>query len=467
MSRMPPPGIDRRTLLRMAAVAGVAVAIRPLDAFAQAFSGNVGAQPIGGPAWQSAPGVAKQRIEGFAKVSGAKLYAADFRAADMPGWPATTGHALLVKTTDATHVFEGIDLDLLTPEFRPDRVVLAADLAAAKITVPGFYAGDLLVPAGKTPLYLGQPVALLIWDDFARFSVARERHRGAGGLREDGRRDRRRSSRTPTAPFISSASPGRRRTAMTSTPPSMPAGCSRSATSSSSRNGRRRRRPPRSMRRRASTATRSGRRSRAPATTRWSSTAASRPSRSTRSSSSRRARLAWYDAGAAAARVRGRRPEPHLDREQHRVPRRRAMRPATPCTDIVANCAYVGGGFGGRDFSIFPLYAAIAGPVLAGQAGPARQLRTDQFQFGLKRHAFTHPEPDRRRPGERHDHRLRLGPGPRRRRPRQPLRRRGVRRRRRDDRHVRRAEGRRARRSPATAAPSPPARCAASAPSRP
>jgi len=157
----------------MAAAAGVAVAIRPLDAFAQAFSGSAGAQPIGGPAWQAAPGIAKQRIEGFAKVSGAKIYAADFRAADMLGWPETTGHALLVKTTDASHVFEGIDLDLLTPEFRPDRVVLAADLAAAKITVPGFYTGDLLVPEGTTPLYLGQPVALLIWDDFARFSIAR------------------------------------------------------------------------------------------------------------------------------------------------------------------------------------------------------------------------------------------------------------------------------------------------------
>ncbi len=166
-------GIDRRTLLRMAAVGGVAIAVRPFSAFAQSFSGNVGAQPIGGPAWQSAPGIAKQRIEGFAKVSGAKIYAADFRASDMPGWPTETGHALLVKTTDATHVFEGIDLGLLTPELRPDQVVLAADLATAKITVPGFYTGDLLVPAGKTPLYLGQPVALLIWNDFARFSVAR------------------------------------------------------------------------------------------------------------------------------------------------------------------------------------------------------------------------------------------------------------------------------------------------------
>ena len=90
-----------------------------------------------------------------------------------PAGRADTAHALLLKTTDATHVFEGIDLSVLDPELTPDRVVLAADLARAGITVPGFYAGDLLCPAGKTPLYLGQPVALLIWNDFARFALAK------------------------------------------------------------------------------------------------------------------------------------------------------------------------------------------------------------------------------------------------------------------------------------------------------
>ena len=39
--------------------------------------------------------------------------------------------------------------------------------------MPDFFAGDLLVPAGKTPLYLGQPVAILIWNDFARFALAK------------------------------------------------------------------------------------------------------------------------------------------------------------------------------------------------------------------------------------------------------------------------------------------------------
>ena len=41
------------------------------------------------------------RIDGVAKVTGAKLYAADFRAVDMPGWPTTTSHAMLIRAPDA------------------------------------------------------------------------------------------------------------------------------------------------------------------------------------------------------------------------------------------------------------------------------------------------------------------------------------------------------------------------------
>ena len=52
-------------------------------------------------------------------------------------------------------------------------VVTAADLARIGTRVPEFYAGDLLCPVGKTPLYLGQPVALLIFEDFDTFDQAR------------------------------------------------------------------------------------------------------------------------------------------------------------------------------------------------------------------------------------------------------------------------------------------------------
>ena len=52
-------------------------------------------------------------------------------------------------------------------------MVTADDLARTGVRVPEFYAGDLFCPVGKTPLYLGQPVALLIFEDFDAFDQAR------------------------------------------------------------------------------------------------------------------------------------------------------------------------------------------------------------------------------------------------------------------------------------------------------
>ena len=54
------------------------------------------------------------RVDGVAKVTGAKLYASDFRASDLPGWPQNTSHAILVRAPDATHVYIGMDLARLS-----------------------------------------------------------------------------------------------------------------------------------------------------------------------------------------------------------------------------------------------------------------------------------------------------------------------------------------------------------------
>ena len=56
---------------------------------------------------------------------------------------------------------------------KPSVVVTAADLDKIGTRVPEFYAGDLFCPVGKTPLYLGQPVALLIFEKFDAFDQAR------------------------------------------------------------------------------------------------------------------------------------------------------------------------------------------------------------------------------------------------------------------------------------------------------
>ncbi len=126
----------------------------------------------GRPGWNPAANGAG-RIDGAVKVTGSKLYASDFRAADLPGWPAETAHALLVRAADATHLYAGIDLARLSGGLKPSVVVTAEDLEKIGARVPEFYAGDLLCPVGKTPLYLGQPVALLIFDKFDAFDQAR------------------------------------------------------------------------------------------------------------------------------------------------------------------------------------------------------------------------------------------------------------------------------------------------------
>lgn len=120
-------------------------------------------------AWKPAVG----RVDGVAKATGAKLYASDFRANDFPNWPAKTSHALLVRTPDASHIYSGIDLERLSKIAKPSVVVTAEDVERIRVRVPAFYAGDLFCPVGKTPLYLGQPVALLIFETFDVFDIAR------------------------------------------------------------------------------------------------------------------------------------------------------------------------------------------------------------------------------------------------------------------------------------------------------
>ncbi len=75
-------------------------------------------------------------------------------------------------------MFAGIDLSFLSRAATPSVVVTAEDLARIGTRVPEFYEGDLFCPTGKTPLYLGQPVALLIFETFDAFDRAQLELRG-------------------------------------------------------------------------------------------------------------------------------------------------------------------------------------------------------------------------------------------------------------------------------------------------
>jgi CO/xanthine dehydrogenase Mo-binding subunit len=161
---------SRREFVKWVTTSGIAVG---LSRFAVADVPDFAARetlPGRGP---DLTGRVTGRIDGIAKVTGAKLYASDFRAADLPGWPPGTSHALLVRAPDASHVYEGLNLRLIADKAKPTVIVTADDLARINIHVPGFYEGDLLCSAGETPLYLGQPVALLLFETFDAFDRAR------------------------------------------------------------------------------------------------------------------------------------------------------------------------------------------------------------------------------------------------------------------------------------------------------
>ena len=149
----------------------------------------------------SRPGMPLERIDGRAKVTGKKIYARDMHARDMNGWPKAQWYALYLYALSTEHVFLGVDLSTLEDTLRPRRVVLADEFstspaqsdqpersidsgAAAKPQgdMPPAFASfnrplelecDIMVRPGQVPDFLGQPVALLLFDSAAGFRAAR------------------------------------------------------------------------------------------------------------------------------------------------------------------------------------------------------------------------------------------------------------------------------------------------------
>jgi CO/xanthine dehydrogenase Mo-binding subunit len=171
---------SRRTFLKASVVAGVSVYIAPIGskAFAALFEEQF-TTPV---QWDAEHGVPRFRIDGMAKVTGGKVFARDIRARDMPHWPQEQSHAFILRTTQADRTYEGFDLALLGDELKPDRVVTAEDLVRDNVVFPAFYGEDMLLPSGKTPAYLGQAVAILIYHDFARFRLAKDKLKFRDGV---------------------------------------------------------------------------------------------------------------------------------------------------------------------------------------------------------------------------------------------------------------------------------------------
>lgn len=130
-------------------------------------------QKISESRYQDGARKAEFRIDGIDKVTGGKVFARDIRASDMPGWPVTQAHALILRLPLADRTYLGLDLTSVPQDAFPDRIVEAKDLQRDGIDFPAFYTKNMLLPIGETPPILGQAVAILIFDDYARYHRAK------------------------------------------------------------------------------------------------------------------------------------------------------------------------------------------------------------------------------------------------------------------------------------------------------
>lgn len=124
-------------------------------------------------------GRSEGRIDAWGKVTGAKVYGSDMRPADR-GWSSTKLlHALYVRA-GAVGKVTLVEPARLPPELTPVHVVLARQLAEAKLDTIRFGPPRWMLGPGDVAQHPGQPVALLYYDEVGRWRDA------AAWLRLDG-----------------------------------------------------------------------------------------------------------------------------------------------------------------------------------------------------------------------------------------------------------------------------------------
>lgn len=205
----PKSGMSRRTFLKSVAGAAIMINILPLascqvadNSFNENSSQIAASSPVkqstsGNSGWMGAPGKANYRIDGLAKVTGQKVYARDYHAKDMPGWPGSELLAMIIRAIDVEHVFMGLDLSFLPPEFSPSRIIYSEmlddtivltnnighdldldhieDELRQSIKLPHDIKYPFIVPREKLADFYGQPVAFLIFPSRSAFLGAKKR----------------------------------------------------------------------------------------------------------------------------------------------------------------------------------------------------------------------------------------------------------------------------------------------------
>jgi CO/xanthine dehydrogenase Mo-binding subunit len=136
--------------------------------------------PNGMPDWAPEPGKARWRSDGVRKVTGSKIYARDYKASDFDGWPKHENWLYALRCNRVDQRVEGFDLSVLPRRLQPIAVVTDDTLKRNNIPTsqePNPEASKdiyLFAQIGQAAGCFGQPVALLIFENFDTYRQARK-----------------------------------------------------------------------------------------------------------------------------------------------------------------------------------------------------------------------------------------------------------------------------------------------------
>jgi len=163
---------DRRNFIKLCTVAGITVFAAPaLWQMGSARQAQIASDNLN---WRGAGPAPAFRSDGISKVTGQKIFGRDFRARDMPGWKQQQHYAFVLRCNRVGRSFNGFDWGQLPAEAQPYVKITARTLAEKQLKLPPFYGEAMLLPEGDSPQYYGHAVAMLLFDDFEKYAAAKQ-----------------------------------------------------------------------------------------------------------------------------------------------------------------------------------------------------------------------------------------------------------------------------------------------------
>ena len=361
--------MNRRDFLKRSYYAGAGVILirYASPSVAQAFA-NQGQATL---ANQSLAG--RQLYEGPLKATGAKIYAIDFRAKDMPGWPHQERRGIVLRANETERKLIRIDQAGLRQALGPHRLVTGDDLhrwgcrGAAPFLMP-----DLYVRSEQAPFYHGQPLALITLPGTEHYLAVKQKQYSLSKFVEWGEKSTpvtrppygeshfvyyQGSGKSPEFSFMKDSSD------------LMTKENGDADTSKNKLKDRYIQKIQQEIRR-----------------SDWLTLHQTFQTQSVDPVFLEPENgLSWYDSKSKTLSLTIGTQSPHEDAEAILAFFGNAQTPKIE--KIIIHCCFLGGGFGGKDSSEFPLHLAIAAVSEPDVSHRIVYTRAQQFQAGLKRHA--------------------------------------------------------------------------------